>query len=171
MDTMDYTKIVGGLCGALLVLLLVSWAGETIYHVGDAGHGGDEAHASGFVIEVAEVVEENAEDGPSIMELLASADVAKGERVFKKCATCHTLEPGANKNGPTLYQVIDRDIASVDGFDYTGSLTGLEGDWTIEELSAFLSAPKKYAPGTKMAIAVKKISDRANLIAYLQSLN
>ena len=177
---MDYTKILGGLCGALLVLMLVGWASETIYHVGPSGHGDghgdDDGHGGSkhaYVIEVEEVeVADAAEDaGPTIEELLASADVAKGESVFKKCKSCHELEDGKNKNGPHLFNVVDRTIAGVGGFDYSGTLAGLGGNWGINELDGFLANPKAYAPGTKMSFAgLKKGTDRANLIAYLQTI-
>ena len=176
MDTMDYTKIVGGLCGALLVLLLVSWAGEGIYHVGGSGgHGADDGHGGGathaYIIEVDEAPEGPAEEGPSIEELLASADIAKGEKAFGKCKACHKLEDGANGTGPHLFAIFDRPIGGVDGFGYSGTLADLGGTWGVAELDGFIANPKKWAPGTKMTFAgLKKIADRANLIAYLQTI-
>lgn len=169
MDTMELTKIVGGLCGALLVLLLGKWAAETIYHVG-GGHGDDLAQA--YTIEVEETGgDEVAEEGPSIEELLASADVAKGEKVFGKCKACHKLEDGANGTGPHLFAVVGRPVAAVGEFNYSAALTTLGGDWTPEALSGFLANPKKYAAGTKMSFGgLKKDTDRANLIAYLQTI-
>ncbi len=170
MDTMELTKIVGGLCGALLILLLGKWGAETLYHVG-GGHGDD--HAQAYVIEVEEASDGDdvAEEGPSIMELLASADVAKGEKVFKKCAACHKLEDGANGTGPHLYGVVDRAIGGIDGYGYSSAMAGFGGNWDAETFNAFLTAPKKYISGTKMSFnGLKKDTDRANLIAYLQTI-
>lgn len=169
MDTMEITKIVGGLCGALLVLLLGKWAAETIYHVGGGGHG-DVAQA--YSIEVEEDSgDEVAEDEPSIEEMLASADVAKGEKVFGKCKACHKLEDGANGTGPHLYGIVDREIAAIGEFSYSSALTSIGGAWTAEALDGFIKDPKGFASGTKMSFAgLKKISDRANLIAYLQTI-
>lgn len=169
MDTMELTKIVGGLCGALLILLLGKWAAETIYHVGGDGHG-DVAQA--YSIEVEEEVTADAGDeGPSLEELLASADVAKGEKVFKKCGACHKLEDGVNGTGPHLFGLVGREVAAVGGYEFSGALAGLGGAWNPQELDGFLANPKKYAPGTKMSFAgLKKGTDRANLIAYLQSI-
>jgi len=172
MDTMELTKIVGAVCGALLILLLGKWAAETIYHVG-GGHGGHgEEHAQAYTIEVEEDVSEDvAEEGPSIMDLLASADTAKGEKVFKKCAACHKLADGENGVGPHLFGVVDRAIAAVDGYGYSGPMADFGGNWDAETLNAFLAAPKKYISGTKMSFnGLKKDEDRANLIAYLQTI-
>ena len=99
-----------------------------------------------------------------IAPLLASADAAAGEKVFSKCKSCHKID-GVNSTGPHLNGVIGRDIASADGFAYTAALTDLPGNWEPQEFSEFLTDPKTYAPGTKMAIALAKPEDRANLIA------
>lgn len=183
MNTMEITKIVGAACGALLIYLLVNWAGEILYHVesGD-GHGAAEAHGddhgsgavkTAYVIEVAEETTAGAakEEGPTIEEALASADIEKGAKVFSKCKACHKLDDGANGVGPHLFGVVDRDIAVVDGFGYSKTLTGLEGNWDLAALNGFLTSPKKYAAGTKMSFSgLKKITDRANLIAYLETI-
>lgn len=171
MDTMEITKIVGGLCGALLFLLLGKWAAETIYHVG-GGHGDHGDVAQAYSIEVEEVeTADAAEEGPSLDELLAVADLAKGEKVFKKCSSCHALADGDNGTGPHLYSIVGREIAAVDGYGFSSALADLGGVWGPEELDGFLAAPKSYAPGTKMGFnGLKKDADRANLIAYLQTI-
>ncbi len=169
-DTMTFTKILGAGCGALLLFLLGNWGAELIYH-GSGGHG-DEEHAQGYVIEVADA-EEAAEEEPEIdfAELMAAADVGKGEKVFSKCKACHKLEDGANGTGPHLYSIVDRRIAAVDGFGYSEVLATNEEAWTVENLEGFLADPKGWAPGTKMSFAgLKKPTDRANIIAYLQTI-
>jgi len=167
-DTMTLTKIGGALCGSLLIFLLIDWAAETVYST-EAGHG--EHAKAAYVIEVDEEdTTATVDQGPGIADLIATADVAKGERVFSKCKACHKLQDGVNATGPSLFGVSGRDIASVAGFGYSGTLTGLDGTWTPEALDGFLTSPKKYAPGTKMGFAgLKKITDRANVIAYLQT--
>jgi len=168
-DTMTMTKIIGGFCGMFLVFLLGKWAAETIYHVGGDGHG--DGHEQAYVIETDEGQPKEAVEEVSFDELLASADVAKGEKVFGKCKACHKLEDGANSTGPTLFGVVGRDIASIDGFGYSASLDALPGDWTPDEINDFIENPKKDVPGTKMSFAgLKKINDRANLIAYLGTI-
>lgn len=169
-DTMTMTKALGAICGSLLVFLLGGWAAEAIYHPG-GGHG-DHAEQA-YVIstgdeDAAEVVEEEA---PDFDLLLASADTGKGERVFNKCKACHKLEDGANGTGPHLFGVVGRDQGVVDGFGYSDSVAGLGGAWTAGELNAFLENPKGYAPGNKMSFSgLSKVEDRANLIAYLDTI-
>ncbi len=169
MDTMTATKIVGGVCGSLLVFLLVKWGAEVIYHGG--GHGESEA---AYVIEVDEVSETATTEevaGPTFTEVFAMADAAAGEKVFKKCKSCHKIEDGVNSTGPHLFSVVDRAKAAVEGFGYSAVLTGLGGNWTPEDLNAFLTKPKEYAPGTKMGFnGLKSEKDRANLIAYLATI-
>lgn len=169
---MEITKIVGGLCGALLVFLLLQWGAEIIIHPG--GHG-DHHKEHAFVIEVEEEASSEVEEEVvevNIEELLASADVASGEKLFKACKACHKVEDGANATGPYLYGVFGRDIASVDGFAFSDALLEAEGDWTAQALSAFIQNPKAFADGTKMKYkGMKKPADRADLIAYLDSLD
>ncbi len=168
-DTMTITKVLGAFCGALLVYLLGAWVAETLYHTG-GGHG-DHAKA-GYAIEVEVASADTAvEEGPSLQELLASADLAKGAKVFGKCKACHKLEDGANATGPHLFGIVDRNVSAADGFGYSGALIAVADVWTAENLDGFLASPKGFAPGTKMGFSgLKKPNDRANLIAYLQSL-
>ena len=113
-----------------------------------------------------------AED--SIMALLATADVAKGEKQAKKCKSCHSFEEGgADKVGPNLWDVVNQPIANNEGYKYSDALTSKSGEtWSYENLDGYLSNPKGWAPGTKMSFAgVKKLQQRADLVAYLRSLS
>lgn len=166
MDTMEITKFVGAICGSLLIFLLLGFVAEEIYHT--------ESDEVAYAIEVEEA-EPAADAGEAAVEevdmatLMAEADAGGGEGVFKRCASCHKLD-GSNGVGPHLDGVIDRDIASVDGFSYSDTLSGLDGTWDVNELSAFLADPKGYAPGTKMSFAgLSKPEDRADVIAYIES--
>ncbi|MEM7473055.1 MAG: cytochrome c family protein [Pseudomonadota bacterium] len=170
-DTMTLTKILGAVCGTFLLFLLGGWGAELIYH-GSGGHHDGEDHAQGYLIEV-EGGDEVAEEEPEIdfMAVMAEADAGKGEGVFNKCKACHKLEDGANGTGPHLYSIVGREIGVVDGFGYSEVLASNSEAWSEENLNAFLENPKGWAPGTKMAFSgLKKISDRANLIAYLQGI-
>ncbi len=168
LDTMTFTKILGGFCGALLVFLLGKWVAEEMYAMG-GGHGDD--HGPAYIIEVADSGEETeaGEEGPSFAELYASADIAAGEKVFGKCKACHAVD-GTDKTGPHLDGVVGRDVDAVAGFGYSGALSAVVATWTPEELDAFIANPKGYAPGTSMGFAgLKKIQDRVDVIAYLDN--
>ena len=171
MDTMTSTKIIGAFCGALLILMLGKWAADLLYTTG-GGHGED--HAAAYVIEVDEADAEPAaeEEGESFADLLAAADPAKGAKVFSKCKACHKLEEGAHHTGPALYGVVGRPVGSTDFGSYSGKLGQVGETWDAETLNVYLTNPKSAAPGTSMSFGgLKKASDRANLIAYLDSLD
>lgn len=168
-DTMTMTKIVGAFCGTLLVFLLGNFAAEKLYDTASHGDG----HEQGYVIATAEDHSEDKaeEEEVDFGAVMAAADAAKGEKVFGKCKSCHKLEAGANGTGPTLFGVVGSKVDSVDGYAYSGALSAVADVWTPEHLNGFLTKPKDYAPGTKMGFAgIKKIEDRANLIAYLQTV-
>ncbi|MBO0335268.1 cytochrome c family protein [Sneathiella sp. CAU 1612] len=102
---------------------------------------------------------------------LADGDAAKGEKVFKKCQACHTVEQGGkNKIGPNLYAIVGKKSASVEGYDYSKAMQEANLTWDDETLSEYLKKPKALVKGTKMSFAgLKKESDRENLIAYLKT--
>ena len=105
-----------------------------------------------------------------IADMIRNADLSAGEWVFKKCATCHSVNKGgANKIGPNLYGVVGRNKASIIGFAYSDALKKKGGTWTIIDLNQWLTKPKDFVPGTKMGFAgLSKDKDRANVIAYLK---
>ncbi|MCY3672183.1 MAG: cytochrome c family protein [Alphaproteobacteria bacterium] len=103
----------------------------------------------------------------------AAADAADGAKLFKKkCTTCHRLdETGKKKVGPNLWGVVGRPIASAPGFRYSKELSKHKGKtWTEENLDAWLTKPRAFAKGTRMAFpGFKKAEQRAAVIAYLRS--
>jgi len=111
---------------------------------------------------------------PSVLEMVATADVARGKTLAKVCMTCHVFDDnGKNGIGPNLHGIVGRKKQSVSGFAYSGKLNSQGGDvWTYVELNKFILAPKAYAAGTKMTYAgMKKPEDRAAVLAFLRSLN
>lgn len=165
MDTMEITKIVGAACGSLLIFLLIQTASHTIFDT----HSDEVA----FVIDTAETgapAEEPAE-AVNVEALMAAADAAAGQGVFRRCATCHKID-GTNGAGPHLDGVFGRAQASVPGFNYSPALTGLGGTWDADALFHFVNNPKVYAPGTTMGFAgIPRADDLADLVAYLQSIS
>ena len=108
------------------------------------------------------------------MAFLQETDVAAGEKIFTtKCLTCHTNDKGgAAKQGPNLWGIINAAKGSKGDFAYSDALKEMGGKWGYQELSEFLTKPKKYLPGTRMAFAgIKKPQDRGNLLAYLRTLS
>lgn len=155
-----------------LVTVTILWTGHMIGEVAVSAEKGDiEALRipTGESTEVAAAADEEPE--VDFATLLASADAAAGERVFKKCASCHSFEAGAgHKVGPNLYGVVGRAIGSADGYSYSDALSGHGGTWTPEELASFLESPSDFAPGNKMTFrGLSKPEDRAEVIVYLQS--
>ena len=103
---------------------------------------------------------------------LAEGDPVKGAKVFKKCKACHTAEDEKNKVGPHLVGIVDRPVASIDGFKYSKAMTEFGSDgkiWDVETLTIYLKKPKKLIKKTSMAFAgLKKDADIENIVLYLQ---
>ncbi len=170
-DTMTLTKLVGGVCGALLFFLFGAWASQTVYGLGEGAH---EETTLAYSVEGAEVEEAATAEvaaEPDFAVVFASADAAAGEQVFGKCKSCHKID-GSNGTGPHLNGVIGRGHAEVAEFKYSDALMALKGEpWSPEVMNAFLQNPKAAIVGTKMAFAgLSKPEDRANVIAYLATL-
>ena len=174
MNSSYFNSAAGAFLGILFVLMTLSIVSEGIYHA-------EAPETAGFAIEVAESSGDAAAPAESaapelIAPLLASADAARGEAVFKKCAACHSNDAAsANKVGPGLWNIVNRPVAAHEGFKYSAAMTefaqGGSVVWDYEHLSGFLAAPKSYIKGTAMGFAgVKKIEERADLLAYLRTL-
>ena len=169
-DTMTLTKIVGGFCGAFLVFLLGGVVADLIYNE-PVSHDGERHQA--YTIDTGDDgrgEEETVE--VDFAEVYAVADAGAGERLFRQCQACHKVEDGKNGTGPHLFGVVGRDVGSVAGYSYSDAMGATDGDWSPEALNGFLTNPKSYTPGTKMTYkGLSDIEDRANLIAWLDSLD
>lgn len=99
-----------------------------------------------------------------------TTDVKAGEKIFALCKSCHVLEEGVNRVGPSLYNVVGRKSGSVAGYSYSEANKASGVTWTTDVLFKYLEDPKGFMPGTKMAFpGIKDAQDRANLVAYLES--
>ena len=169
MDELRFNKIAAGfLLAALLAMGGYKLSEVLVPHT--------ELAQNAYPIEVPEtgtvVASAAAPAGPEpVLALLASADLAAGQKLAKKCTACHVFEKGgANKTGPALWNIVNADKGGADGFGYSQALADFGGVWDYESLNAFLYKPKAYISGTKMNFAgFKKPKDRANMIAYLRS--
>lgn len=105
---------------------------------------------------------------------LAQGDAAKGEKIFARCAACHSVKDATNKIGPYLKGVVGRPIASAEGYNYSNAMKEFAktaGVWDEKNLDTYLSNPREVVKGTKMALGpMKKADERADLIAYLKTM-
>ncbi len=179
MNSFELNKLLGAVLFAGLVGMtswLISLAAygkfehgehERVIHYQVAGlEQGDVSHGEA-------AVEEVVEPALPLAVLLIDADPAKGRRTFKKCAACHTVaEGGKNKVGPNLWGIVNRTVASAEGFNYSGAMAELGGVWDFERLNGFIADPKGTVAGTKMSFkGLSKDAARANVLAYLRSLS
>lgn len=171
MDSFEFNKIAGALLGTLLFVMGLGIFSDALFShstpvkpgydlpsAAEAAPGGDSAAAAPVAVPMA--------------VMMAKADPAKGANYAKACAACHSFDKdGTPKStGPNLAGVLGRKAGST-GFAYSDAMKAHGGDWSYDSLNTFISNPKAYVPGTKMAYAGEKdAGKRADIIAYLRSL-
>ena len=168
MDSFEINKIVAAVLLVALLVIGISKISDVIFHV-------DKPKTPGYAVEVKQVSTnltnsaEQVEEKIDITALMALGDLVIGEKVFKKCAACHSIVKGGKNNiGPALYNVVGRQIGSVSDYKYSKALSSYGKEWTFEELNGYLIKPAKWIKGTKMAFAgLRKEKDRASVILYL----
>lgn len=176
-DPMFFNKIAAAMLVSLLLFfglpqLAIALRGG--HHEG--GHGGEESHPfPQYPVAYASGGETSGESAAAPVDfatLLAAADPRAGERRAALCKSCHTFDKGgANGTGPNLWGVVGRAVGGHEGFNYTGALKAAGGEWTFDRLSAFLENSQGYVPGTAMVQRFPKAEQRAEIIAYLNSLS
>ena len=173
MDSFEFNKMIGALLGTVFFVFSISLISDAIFAA-------PVPEKPGFAIEAAE--EEHGGGGGGEAPGAGIGAAAAGQRqrragaaVFKKCAACHTDDAsGANKVGPNLWGIVNRPVASHAGFAYSAPMKefaqGGSVVWDYEHLDHFLLSPKGLVKGTAMGFAgLKKVEERAALIAYLRS--
>lgn len=170
MNSFELNKIAGAVLGVLTFTLGLNVGAGILF----SSHAPE---TPGFVIEVPEggagSAQAAAPAAVPLPQLLAAASVEKGAAAAKKCAACHNFVEGAGaKVGPDLYGIVGRPFASAEGFAYSAAMKAHGGNWTLEELDAFIKSPKQDIPGTAMGFAgIAKDTERADLLVYLNSLS
>jgi cytochrome c len=168
MNSFELNKILGAVLGTCLVLLSLNIAASALFST-------PHIEKPGFAIAAKEESAGGAQQAPQqvqpIETLLASASTEKGQAVAKQCVACHTFEKGGpNRVGPNLYGIVGANKAHLPNFNYSAGMKAKGGDWSFEELNKFLANPRGYVPGTNMTFAGLRDSQRADVIAYLNSL-
>ena len=168
MDSFELNKIIAAILMVALLIIGLGKIADGIFHVNKPENPGYQveveeklASSTSQVVEVEEKVD--------IAAIMAIGDVTSGEKIFKKCAACHSINKGGkNKIGPALYNVVGRTVGGVGDYKYSKALASYAKKWTFEELNGFLTKPSSYLKGTKMSYAgLRKEKDRASVIKYL----
>ena len=163
MNSFEINKIVASIIIVVLVVFAIGKVSDIIYNVN--------SDVVAYKVEIPEgsIVQAKSEASIDLSSFLALGDVAHGEKVFKKCAACHSVnKDGKNKIGPKLWNVMFRPVASINDYKYSKALTNYRKEWTWEEMNGFLIKPSKWIKGNKMGFAgLKDEKDRASVILYL----
>ena len=168
MDSFEINKIVAAVLMVALLVIGIGKLSDVIFHV-------KKPETPGYAVEVETATTVSTSSSSTEVEkidiaaLMAMGDLATGEKVFKKCAACHSIVKGGKNNiGPALYNVVGRKVGVVSDYKYSKALSGYEKEWTFEELNGYLIKPAKWIKGTKMAFAgLRREADRASVILYL----
>ena len=168
MDSFELNKIIAAVLMVALLIIGIGKVSKIIFHV-------EKPKTPGYVVEIEETTKastvstEITEKIVDIAALMALGDVTSGEKIFKKCAACHSIVKGGKNNiGPALYNVVGRQSGAVEDYKYSKALVAHGKVWSFEELNGYLLKPAKWIKGTKMAFAgLRKEKDRASVIKYL----
>ncbi len=169
MDSFELNKIIAAILMVALIIIGISKLSDIIFYV-------EKPKTPGYAVDVAQAVTTSSQPDLEVTEnkidiaaLMSMGDLATGEKVFKKCAACHSIVKGGKNNiGPALYNVVGRKVGAINDYKYSKALSGYEKEWTFEELNGYLIKPAKWIKGTKMAFAgLRKEKDRASVILYL----
>ena len=162
-------KIIASIVLAVILVFGINKIADIIFYVEKPEKSAYQV-ASVTTTTTAETTSASSSSGSEeIIALLASANVADGEKIFKKCAACHSIaKDGGNKIGPALWGVLGRKAGSIADYKYSKAMTAYGKPWSFEEMNGFLTKPKDWLKGTKMSfVGLKKETDRAAVILYM----
>ena len=169
MDSFELNKIIAAVLMVALIVIGIGKLSDLIFHVEKPKIAGYAVDVEQAVVTKAQATSETTMEKIDMAALMALGDLATGEKVFKKCAACHSIVKGGKNNiGPALYNVVGRKVGAVSDYKYSKALSGYDKEWSFEELNGYLIKPAKWIKGTKMAFAgLRKEKDRASVILYL----
>ena len=169
MDSFELNKIIAAVLMVALLVIGIGKLSDVIFHVEKPKTPGYAVDIETAVISKTEANSEKIMEKVDMAALMALGDIATGEKVFKKCAACHSIVKGGKNNiGPALYNVVGRQVGVVSDYKYSKALSEHGKNWSFEELNGYLIKPAKWIKGTKMAFAgLRKEKDRASVILYL----
>ena len=169
MDSFELNKIIAAILMVALLVIGIGKLSNLIFYVEKPKTPGYTVDVEQAVVTKNETSSEKTIEKIDIVSLMALGDLATGEKVFKKCAACHSIVKGGKNNiGPALYNVVGRKVGVVSDYKYSKALSEYGKEWSFEELNGYLIKPAKWIKGTKMAFAgLRKEKDRASVILYL----
>ena len=165
MDSFEINKIIAAVLMVVILVIGIDKVSDIIFHV-------EKPKTPGYAVDIEQVnttSTETTEEKINITAFMTMGDVATGEKVFKKCKSCHSIKQGGgNKIGPALWNVMFRKVGSIADYKYSKALTSYGKEWSWEEMNGFLIKPSKWIPNNKMGFAgIKSEKDRASIILYL----
>jgi len=165
MDSFEINKIIAAVLMVVILVIGIDKVSDIIFHV-------EKPKTPGYAVDIEQVnttSTETTEEKINITAFMTMGDIATGEKVFKKCKSCHSIKQGGgNKIGPALWNVMFRKVGSIADYKYSKALTSYGKEWSWEEMNGFLIKPSKWIPNNKMGFAgIKSEKDRASVILYL----
>ena len=168
MNSFELNKIIAAILMVALLVIGLNKIADGVFHV-------EKPKKPGYKVEIETKLTSTSSETTNtvkkidIAAIMASGDLDAGKKIFKKCASCHSIvKDGGNKIGPALYNVVGRTVGGVSDYKYSKALATYDKKWTFEELNGFLTKPSTYLKGTKMSYAgLRKETDRASIIKYL----
>jgi|TARA_B110000285_G_C14690730_1_gene408970 cytochrome c len=170
MDSFELNKVIAAILMVALIVIGLGKLADIVFYV-------NKPEKAGYKVELDLASNTNTSEATKIVEkvniaeIMSTGDLASGEKIFKKCAACHSIvKNGKNKIGPALYNVVGRKVGNVADYKYSKALATYGKEWSFEELNGFLKKPSTYLKGTKMSYAgLRKEKDRASIIIYLNN--
>jgi len=168
MDSFELNKVIAAVLMVVLLVIGLGKIADGVFHV-------KKPKNPGYQVKVENQLTASTSQATKVVQkidiaaVMALGDITSGEKIFKKCSACHSINKGGkNKIGPALYNVVGRSVGGVDNYKYSKALASYDKEWTFEELNGFLTKPSSYLKGTKMSYAgLRKEKDRASVIKYL----